>query len=273
MRMNREIQRLQSAYHDAIGQGSGSTSSVAESIMQQLSLNSQQFMCLQNLILEPRNSEMLLEFYEATAFWLNQLAQKSSIDVDNAEIGYAPQIFEPIAFPILNGTPELLKYVPEFFIENIVGFLQFSRVFDVQAIQMDVNARTSIFTMILIFMGNDNRAKNPHLRAHLAEGLESFLPKLNQNGGFQVNGKQLFESHEHRLYIVESLLNVFVSIEMTGQVNFLNMLKHILKNNIFFFITKQSVQFEQKFNYRRPIYNLLDYLWKIPEQRDCFKSV
>ena len=248
MRMNREIQRLQTAYQDAVAQG-GSGSSVAENVMQTLSSQSQQFMCLQNLILEPRNSDLLMQFYEATAIWLNQLTIKPSIDVKNADVGFAPHELEVINFPITNQTPLLLKYIPEFFLENIVGFLQFSRVFDVQAFQIDVEARKSIFTMILIFMGSDQRAKNPHLRAHLAEGLESFLPKENRNGGLMSNGKELFETHEHRFFIVENLLNVFVSIEMTGQ----------------------SVQFEQKFNYRRPIYNLLDYLWKIPEQRECFK--
>jgi hypothetical protein len=48
--------------------------------------------------------------------------------------------------------------------------------------------------------------------------------------------------------IVVNLLQVFVSIEMTGQ----------------------SVQFEQKFNYRRPMYIVMDYLWQIVEHRNNF---
>lgn len=48
--------------------------------------------------------------------------------------------------------------------------------------------------------------------------------------------------------IIVNLLHVFVSIEMTGQ----------------------SVQFEQKFNYRRPMYIVMDYLWKITEHRNIF---
>lgn len=50
---------------------------------------------------------------------------------------------------------------------------------------------------------------------------------------------------------MESLLNVFVSIEMTGQ----------------------SVQFEQKFNYRRPMYIVMDYLWQNEEHKEKFKYV
>lgn len=30
-------------------------------------------------------------------------------------------------------------------------------------------------------------------------------------------------------------------------------------------MTGQSVEFEQKFNYRRPMYIVLDYLWEIEE--------
>lgn len=53
------------------------------------------------------------------------------------------------------------------------------------------------------------------------------------------------------LQIVSHLLQVFVSIEMTGQ----------------------SVQFEQKFNYRRPMYVVMQYLWKLPEHRNNFVYV
>lgn len=57
----------------------------------------------------------------------------------------------------------------------------------------------------------------------------------------------------HLLYssnqIVRSLLDVFVGIEVTGE----------------------SVAFEQKFNYRRPMYVAMDYLWTMEEQRQVFK--
>ena len=52
--------------------------------------------------------------------------------------------------------------------------------------------------------------------------------------------EKLFTSHLFVEELVPSLLNVFVSIEITGQ----------------------SVQFDQKFQYRRPMFIVLDYLWK-----------
>lgn len=115
---------------------------------------------------------------------------------------------------------------------------------------MDLEAQNNIFSMILVFMGSSERIRNPHLRARLAEGLESLLPKESESSRFCFSAG-IFLNHEHRLEIIPNLLRVFVSIEMTGQ----------------------SVQFEQKFNYRRPMYAIMDYLWKIEEQKQCFRDL
>lgn len=52
-------------------------------------------------------------------------------------------------------------------------------------------------------MGSSHHMKNPHLRARLAEGLESLLPfhkddppGMNSFGGYQREG--LFKNHPHR---------------------------------------------------------------------------
>lgn len=245
MRMNREIHRIQSAYQDAM-QGGGS-SEITENIMNALTKHSQQLLCLQNLILEPKNDELLVQFYEATAIWVQQLAVRQSFETNDIEKGFAPQEMKEFTLPLPNVTSNYLKYVPEMVIENLVGYLQFSKHLETQVRQYH-EAKGIFVTMILIFMGSNQRAKNPHLRANLAEGLESLLPK--ESHGFTMN-VELFRQHPHRLQIVENLLNVFVSIEMTGQ----------------------SVQFEQKFNYRRPMYAIMQYLWTLDEQRECFAKL
>lgn len=246
MRMNREIGRIQQAYQDS--QAQGAPADMIEQIMNTLTTQSQQLLCLQNLILEPRNDELLCNFFLATALWTNELAATTSIDAQNADKGFAPQKLNDVKLPLPNEASVMLKYVPEMVLENIVSYLQFGKNFDVH-VKHNNEAKNVFITMILIFMGSAQRAKNPHLRANLAEGLESLLPRENQSG-FTLD-TQLFHEHIHRFYVVENLLNVFVSIEMTGQ----------------------SVTFEQKFNYRRPMYAIMEYLWKIPEQRECFKRL
>jgi ubiquitin conjugation factor E4 A len=61
--------------------------------------------------------------------------------------------------------------------------------------------------------------------------------------------EQVFKVHPLVSHLAETLLHVFVSIEMTGQ----------------------AVQFEQKFNYRRPMYLILDYIWEIEEHQNAIQ--
>lgn len=245
--LNREIHRLQGAYRDAMAQGG---SEASQNIMQMLNTQMPQMLCLQNVIIEPFNDQLLLQFHEASAIWLSQLTAR---DIKLTDKGFAPQTAEPIKLPLTNATSAVLKSIPEVIVENIVGYLTFIRHFEAQNIDTDPEAQNALFTMILIFMGNSERARNPHLRARLAEGLESLLPKKgNGSSSFRAGWRaQLFTGHPHRLEIVPNLLRVFVGIEVTGQ----------------------SVQFEQKFNYRRPMYIIMEYLWDIGEQKQCFKRL
>jgi ubiquitin conjugation factor E4 A len=244
LRMNREIHRLQMAYQDAAS--GGASSDVTENIMSSLSKQSQILLCTQNLILEPENDKLLCLFYEASSIWLNQLAMRSSINAN--ESAFAPTKIASVVLPLQNESSPFLKYVPEYILENVVQYLQFSKNFETN-IRQNHEAKEIFFTTCLIFMGSSKRAKNPHLRAKIAESMESLLPLKNQNG-FTLDS-QLFYQHPHRLQMVPNLLDVFVSIEMTGQ----------------------AVAFEQKFNYRRPMYAIMQYLWEIGEQRACFKEL
>ncbi len=103
-----------------------------------------------------------------------------------------------------------------------------------------------ILTFILVFMGSPKRMKNPHFRAKLAECLEALLP-IRDVRGYEtgspyfpmLNRESLFSSHPHINQLVPCLLNVFVSVEVTGQATF-----------------------EAKFTYRRPMYAILKFLWE-----------
>ena len=59
----------------------------------------------------------------------------------------------------------------------------------------------------------------------------------------------IFTNHPLIEHLPRVLLDVFVSIELTGQ----------------------AVAFEQKFNYRRPMYEILEYLWKFDKHREQVK--
>ena len=61
----------------------------------------------------------------------------------------------------------------------------------------------------------------------------------------------LFQDHRYSLRIAEAVLHVFVSIEETGQ----------------------SVDFEQKFSYRRPMYDVIKYIWEMEEFKQKMKKL
>ena len=120
-------------------------------------------------------------------------------------------------------------------------------------------------------MGDASRLRNPHLRAALAEALEAILPNKQHGGGRTLNrliasfilifnflflfhmfssfAEAIFTNHPLIEHLPRVLLDVFVSIELTGQ----------------------AVAFEQKFNYRRPMYEILEYLWKFDKHREQVK--
>lgn len=245
--MSREIHRLQNAYQDTLAQGG---QDVAQNLLQMLTSQTQQFLCLRNSIMEPNNDALLLQFYEASSVWLVAITSKTEEEFKKLlEIrSFAPKVKSTMKLPLTEYVPQYLRSVPEHIIENIVGYLTFIRHFDQQKICTDNESQSEIFQMILIFMGSVERVRNPHLRARLAEGLESLLPKEST---YNVYDKNLFTEHSDRLKIIPNLLHVFVSIEMTGQ----------------------SVQFEQKFNYRRPMYRIMEFLWTYDEQKECFKNL
>ena len=111
-----------------------------------------------------------------------------------------------------------------------------------------------ILDFILSFMGTPRWVKNPHLRARLAESLENLLPMHQLEGSHSFgsfNRESLFLAHPRRLEIVPTLLHVFVDIETTGQ----------------------AVEFELKFSYRRPMYDVMKYVWEMEEYRNRFLSM
>ncbi|CAG4971899.1 unnamed protein product [Colias eurytheme] len=186
-----------------------------------------------------------------TCTWLVQVAIR-----DNTErTCYAPMNLMPVNMPITTPPPDTLRCIPEFVLENIVVLITMARR-TVGAITEEADLAGLLqpaLTLVLAFMGDSSRTYNPHLRARLAECLEAMLPNhpdeqqpLSNMASFY--REQLFKEHPHRLQLVPCLLDVFVGIEMTGQ----------------------SVQFEQKFNYRRPMYLVMEFLWGMQEHRDAF---
>ncbi|KAH8411922.1 hypothetical protein KR222_002464 [Zaprionus bogoriensis] len=253
-RMMRELQNTQTAYQEVVARDPNND--LTKNLLRMLQDQMQQVLCIRNGLAEPDNDAAILKFFEASAIWLTEIAMLPRECYETAldRKDFAPQQLRSLE--LLSETPPFvapyMKSVPENIIDNIVAYLNFCRSFAGDLyIQLYSSSHDAIFKLILLFMGSSELVKNPHLRAKLADALEFLLPTQITGSTRKAFHTHVFDSHPDRLQVVRSLLNVFVSIEMTGQ----------------------SVQFEQKFNYRRPMYAIMEFLWTKEEHVQSFRSL
>ncbi|XP_017069952.2 ubiquitin conjugation factor E4 A [Drosophila eugracilis] len=253
-RLMRELQNTQTAYGEVLN--SDPNNELTKNLFRMILEQMQQVLCIKNTLSEPTNETALLKLFEASAIWLTEVAMlpRETYEQCLDKRDFSPQVFRNLE--LLSDTPPFIapymQSVPESIIDNISAYLNFCRrLTGDQYIHIYYSAHDAFFKMILLFMGSSGLVKNPHLRAKLAEALEFLLPTQIVGSTRQTFVTHVFDNHPDRMKVVRSLLNVFVSIEMTGQ----------------------SVQFEQKFNYRRPMYAIMEFLWTKPEHVQCFRDL
>uniref|UniRef100_A0A6G1S3T2 Ubiquitin conjugation factor E4 A n=1 Tax=Aceria tosichella TaxID=561515 RepID=A0A6G1S3T2_9ACAR len=223
-----------------------------EMIKKQADAAMTQFYNLKAALMVPSLITMQLHFCIATAAYLNHL-----VACESFEEAINAKEFKTIT-PDMLRTDKLnrvcLRYMPEMLIENILDFFIFLKNFNGSALAQATNMLEPLMTLIITFMGKSSLMQNPHLRARFAEILECLMPHSSSDpyrGTGFLGCPELFETHPLVEQIAPALVNVFVSIEMTGE----------------------GVQFEQKFSYRRPMYLVLEYLWERPFHRQMLTQL
>ncbi|XP_022251871.1 ubiquitin conjugation factor E4 A-like isoform X2 [Limulus polyphemus] len=203
------------------------------------------FLSLKAALLEPETLSLMLQFHLTTAAWLCQVG----VYENSTEL-------EPLTFPLPSSVPEALKCIPEFVIHNVTDCTIFIKRFSPTSFEEVGPMLGHLLNLVLVFMGSPERINNPHLRAKLAEILEALMPPRDQERyeGLLVSCTQrekMFKEFPNIIHLVPTLLHVFISIEMTGH----------------------NVAFEEKFQYRRPMYIVLYYLWKIEVHKEKIKQL
>lgn len=216
------------------------------SIIKQLSLKTH--------LLNPTLIDLVLQFYIATASWLNQLALAG----DNFE---EITSFKEVEIPLPTETPAGLLFVPEFIVETMADFIIFLRHFSEDTLENAGRSLHHLVTFFVIYMGSPERVRNPHLRAKLAETLEALIPvnrSQNSSGLLSPSSVNMFNRQnaflQHKIapfYLPQALLQLFVDIEFTGH----------------------AMQFEQKFGYRHHMYSVLQYMWKQDKYKDTLRTL
>uniref|UniRef100_A0A8D0QPN0 Ubiquitin conjugation factor E4 n=1 Tax=Sus scrofa TaxID=9823 RepID=A0A8D0QPN0_PIG len=239
VKINQNLHRLQIAWRDA----QQSSSPAADNLREQFERLMTIYLSTKTAMTEPQMLQNCLNLQVSMAVLLVQLA-----------IGNEGSQPIELTFPLPDGYSSL-AYVPEFFADNLGDFLIFLRRFADDILETSADSLEHVLHFITIFTGSIERMKNPHLRAKLAEVLEAVMPHLDQTPNPLVSSvfhrKRVFCNFAYAAHLAEALIKVFVDIEFTGDPH----------------------QFEQKFNYRRPMYPILRYMWGTDNYRESIKDL
>uniref|UniRef100_H0X0C7 Ubiquitin conjugation factor E4 n=1 Tax=Otolemur garnettii TaxID=30611 RepID=H0X0C7_OTOGA len=239
VKINQNLHRLQVAWRDA----QQSSSPAADNLREQFERLMTIYLSTKTAMTEPQMLQNCLNLQVSMAVLLVQLA-----------IGNEGSQPIELTFPLPDGYSSL-AYVPEFFADNLGDFLIFLRRFADDILETSADSLEHVLHFITIFTGSVERMKNPHLRAKLAEVLEAVMPHMDQTPSPLVSSvfhrKRVFCNFPHASHLAEALIKVFVDIEFTGDPH----------------------QFEQKFNYRRPMYPILRYMWGTDTYRESIKDL
>ncbi|OQR76719.1 ubiquitin conjugation factor E4 A-like [Tropilaelaps mercedesae] len=234
MELNKEMGRMRSIYEESRGQAIDAQGrDFVERLEKQLNACMSWFVyqCMRTMLFEPDFYDSLANVVVASAHWLVEVATRKG------------EPFQQIV------PADRLSLVPEYILENISDTLVMTKRFDKRNLSQFLPYLSPLLRLITTFMGSPDRVNNPHLRAKLAEMLETLVITSDTPDGSNPS----ISSGEVRALLqtpvsdtlARTLIEVFVSIEMTGQ----------------------SVSFEEKFQYRRPMYLVLEQLWKLDKHR------
>lgn len=240
VRMNQSLHRLQVAWREA----QQTSNPTAENHREQFERLMTVYLSTKAAMTEPQMLQNCVNLQVSTAAVLIQFA-----------LGNQGTEHVELAFPLPDVRHSVLAYVPEFFADNLGDFFIFLRRFADDVLETSADSLEHILQFITVFMGNVERMKNPHLRAKLAEVLEAVMPHMDQVQSPLVpsmfHRERIFCAYQHAPFLAEALITVFVDIEFTGDPH----------------------QFEQKFNYRRPMYPILGYMWKRDNYQQSIKNL
>ncbi|XP_009321835.1 PREDICTED: ubiquitin conjugation factor E4 A [Pygoscelis adeliae] len=240
VKINQSLHRLQVAWREA----QQSSSPAADSLREQFERLMTIYLSTKTAMTEPQMLQNCLNLQVSMAVLLVLLAMGNH--------GTEPL---ELTFPLPEVENSALAYVPEFFADNLGDFFIFLRRFADDILETSADSLEHILHFVTVFMGDVERMKNPHLRAKLAEVLEAVMPHLDQAQNPLVSSvfhrKRVFCSYQNAAHLAEALIKVFVDIEFTGDPH----------------------QFEQKFNYRRPMYPILRYMWGTDSYRQSIKAL
>jgi hypothetical protein len=242
LKINNELARFQSTYQQIMASG-GQTSDPQLSRIKTMYENMTiEFLNIKAVLIDDELLQKMAKFLCSNCAWLSFSALGATSDESQSFVDVSKIDARMLREPPKNVNLQLLQQIPELLITNTTEFFKFLTRFKDSSVkdlllprkdntfddEFDLSNLNAFMTMILTFMGSPERLFNPHCRASLAEAIECLIPKKDSNQGGSMfesmatmHAKKIsyfaFVLHPLSSFLCESLLNVFVSIEMTGQ--------------------------------------------------------
>ncbi|XP_066934926.1 ubiquitin conjugation factor E4 A-like [Clytia hemisphaerica] len=241
----KQLQKLSTLYRDA--QMQGMENPMVNDLKRDFENGMRVQLAMKAVLFPPELSDLVLNFCSATSYWLNQntIAGGDYLNMVKPREMKAKNLPEEVS--------PALTVVPEFIFENIGDTIRLMGLFNEESLDRYGNL-SHIMEFFAIFLGEPYRVKNPHLRAKLAECFTAFVPrtKVTSNMFTFSYRRNAFEASTFVPKVLpKSLLRLFVDIEFTGH----------------------AMEFEQKFTYRHYMYEILEYIWKLPGYHESFRKL
>ncbi|XP_077976378.1 ubiquitin conjugation factor E4 A-like [Styela clava] len=238
-KLNRSLNRDEDVYRQIRASGQDPNGHAAL-VVKRFETGMRNYLSIKGVLTEPAFLKACIRLHGTTAQYLNHIAMSDNNDT-----------LARVVLPLPEGetVPKGLYCIPEYVVENLTDMLLFIWRFDRSSAHLFNPFIHDILLVITIYMGNKSRMSNPHLRASLAEVLPIVMP-LSEDDNSKSNKEEIFNAFPHSPFLTVATLQLFVDIEFTGDPN----------------------QFEQKFHYRQPLYQILKYLWQKKSCNDMIKK-
>lgn len=198
---------------------------------------------LKTLLTHSQFMNAVVVVYGGTAEWLGHLV----LDSSDTQLTVAEK-----EFTITDNVLLKIQHIPETLVSGLASFAQFAKKFYFNEVSFNNKESAYQFANFLsIFLGSSKLISNPHLRAELVELLSLITPQEDSVHKCHASISELFCSHKIASdLLIRALLQVFVDVENSGG-------------------NESDISF--RFDYRLPIYDVLKYLWPLPEYKKSIK--
>jgi ubiquitin conjugation factor E4 B len=188
-------------------------------------------------LLDPRLVSDCFAFYRLTCVWLLNAARGEEQMVISTPL---------TATQLPDEASKTFRGIPEEIVEDTLDYLEYVMQHAANSSHslIENEILTEVVDFLVLFSGATEHIKNPYLRCKFVATIHAFLPDFS---GSDKLARVMFETNASAFqFLIPNLLKIFAEAE-------------------------RAVGYYEKFNVRKEIGDICEYLWGIPEYRSGWK--